>query len=465
MSAGRENWFVSRARARGRLNLPASSESSIDDAQTEIVERIESEHRALADECAKAAHRDAARFTSIADQLDGPAELTVEVEQTMAQIEEHLAQDQSLAGLHRQALECTRDLRALMDRHGVDREARYPGSYPLHFGLVALVGTVELLANTIYFAPTSESGATGGFLQALVVTGCNLAIGLGTGYFGLRELVAGVGARRVLAGLGAAAATLAAVAFNVATAHFRDLATLAEVAPGTVLRETFHDPLGLSYNSLTLLALGILTFAFAVWKGYESDDPLAGYGPSHRRLIAARGAFCGGIEDLLGRMLGELEDLRRTCRSTVNRATGDIEELGELLASVRGHNGRYERGRADLESDRTTMLRDYRCTNVRVRTTPAPSYFGSYPDLPSLLDDSILPDLAARLARAREGFEALRVERDRIERQSTMRVAFVRARFAAHMREQVFGNGDLAHVTNFSNSGSLALLASPGGAS
>jgi len=458
-------WIVSRARAQGRLNLPASSESLLDEVQTTLVGRFESEHRALADECAEVIRLNAVRFTSVADQLGGPAELTVLVEKSMAQVEEHLAQDHSLGALHRRALERLRDLRALMDLHSVDREAHYPHSYPLHFGLVAIIGTVELFANTIYFAPGNERGVTGGFLQALVVTVCTLAIGLGTGYFGLRGLVAGAGVRRTLAGLGTAAAAFAAVVFNVVTAHYRDLAALAEVAPGTVLHATLHDPLGLSYSSLTLVALGILTFAFAVWKGYESDDPIAGYGPCHRHLIAAQGDLRGEMEDLLGRMLGELEKLQGTCDSTVEDAAIDIQELAKLLASIRGDYERYQRGRADLESDCTTMLRTYRCTNERVRSTRAPRYFDSYPDMPPLLDDVTLRDLAARLVWAREEFEALKVERDRIERQSTMRVAFVRARFAAHVREKLFENGELAHVANFSGSESLALLASPGGAS
>jgi len=449
--------LLRHARAQGRINLPKTDESSPNEEEAAVAARAHVGHSALADECSAAVRREAAQFASVRDRLARPAELRARVEQAMARVEAYVAQDQSVRALHREVLERQRDLDALLDRYRIDREARYPHSHLRHFGVVASVGAAELLPNSVFFAAGSEHGLAGGSVAALVVTVCNMALGIAIGYFAVRALVVSAGLQRALVGIGGLGATLAAVEFNFVTAHYRDLAAIGDTVPGAAVRAAVHDPFGLSYASLALFVLGLLTFGFAVWEGYRSDDPIPAYGACHRRLVAARDSFRAALDDLLGRMLGELEELRVDCASAVDHSSDGVEELGKVLVRVRGHYAGYDRGRADLETGYMMELRAYRVANRRVRSTRPPRYFDSFEPLPVLLDVAILRELLDEYLVAKHQHEALKGERDQIENESPGRVAFVKMRFAAHVREQVL-DGSVPLVTNFSEAVDLALL-------
>jgi hypothetical protein len=155
------------------------------------------------------------------------------------------------------------------------------------------------------------------------------------------------------------------------------------------------------FYSYVLCALGLLWASFAVWKGYNFDDPYPRYGAHSRRLEAARDDY--SYEHSL--LFDDLEDIKEETIEALDSGIRAIPLFPQKAAQVRAQRdayvkqfGAYENA---VESAANQLLARYRDTNRSYRNTPAPSYFDSLWRLPSrfLVDANVLAAMAEPVTR------------------------------------------------------------------
>jgi len=259
-------------------------------------------------------------------------------------------------------------------------------------------------------------------------------------------------ALRVLAIMATVAYVVTTVLFNLAIAHYRDLAGVSANAASTAVAAAVHHPFALSTMSIGLFILGIVVSAIATLHGYTLDDPCPGFGDVVRARRGAAAAFKGANEDLRTRGLAPVEAVPVVCKNVLRNAQESVQQLRDLAVQTQRRVERYETERAQHVHWCSVLLRRYRTENESVRTTKSPAYFAVYPDIPSELNDDVVADLNARLALARAAHDQLAAQAHTIGMQHHERVAEARRQLETFIGETVRradhgrGDGSEAHV-------------------
>lgn len=180
--------LVAHARADGRVNLPDSAAQEPNEVETAICREYERQHLELVEQTRNELRGLTAKFDELEDQLPSRQDLVACVAESVAGVEHDLASDHTVIPLRQEQQLRRRDLRAFVRERRLMREASYPTSRLLHFGIIALVVVVESVANAEFFASVSTLGLVGGFLQAVGVSLVNVVSGVLAGYFCLRGL-------------------------------------------------------------------------------------------------------------------------------------------------------------------------------------------------------------------------------------------------------------------------------------
>ncbi|MEP7027098.1 MAG: hypothetical protein ABI960_00755, partial [Candidatus Eisenbacteria bacterium] len=180
--------LVAHARADGRVNLPDSGAQEPNEVETAICREYERQHLALVEQTRNELRSLTATFEELEDQLPSRRDLVACVAESLAGVEHDLATDHAVVSLRQEQQLRRRDLRAFVRERRLAREASYPTSRLLHFGIIALVVVVESVANAEFFASVSTLGLVGGFLQAVGVSLVNVVSGVLAGYFCVRGL-------------------------------------------------------------------------------------------------------------------------------------------------------------------------------------------------------------------------------------------------------------------------------------
>jgi hypothetical protein len=183
--------------------------------------------------------------------------------------------------------------------------------------------------------------------------------------------------------------------------HFRDVpATVPETdvfpaAIASLIQEPWHVS---DEASIYLFGLGMLFGLVAFWKGCTFDDPYPGYGPMHRREVAAREAYSEVHAELFDE-LGEIKD----------RAVKELDDAIAKIPVFPQHAEKIRSQRAALiesfrayetaaEAAANQLLARYRTANRKARKTPPPAYFEETWKLPHRFIDSLqVKELIAEL--------------------------------------------------------------------
>jgi len=264
------------------------------------------------------------------------------------------------------------DLEHFKTENRLSRDAHYPSSPVLAFGILSILVLVEAGINGVLFADSSDQGLFGGWLEALVLSITNVGAAFLFGRMALPQMHR----RGLLIKAGAAilcmAGCAALIAINLAGAHYRDFKAeaasadpLVSAAPkhqtasalsgqkqapsGAPLRKAqkpaFADPLPPpqaqnaqmekakereaitkflaaplafdSFMSFFLFVIGLCGAAIAALDGYKLDDPFPGYGKRHRKFASARA--------------GSTEALRRILSQSNAIMTGSFQAIGRKI--------------------------------------------------------------------------------------------------------------------------------------
>jgi hypothetical protein len=247
------------------------------------------------------------------------------------------------------------DLERFKTENRITREAHYPSSPTLSFGVLFVLVLVEACINGVLFAESSDQGLLGGWLEAVVLSVTNVGAAFLIGRIVFPQMHRrGVFLPAFATGVSAVGVTLI-LGVNLFGAHYRDFkaetaalettvqapaapkpgttiltggakpiantiagqkakpSTLANATPlqaevGTKQKQTerqaivkaLERPFDLeSFTSFFLLVLGSCGAIIAAWDGYKFDDPFPGYGKRHRRYMESRARSAEALRRIL----------------------------------------------------------------------------------------------------------------------------------------------------------------------
>ena len=264
-------------------------------------------------------------------------------------------------------------LESFKAEHRLTRDAHYPSSPLLAFGILSMLVIMEAGINGVLFADSSDQGLFGGWLEALVLSITNVGAAFLFGRMVLPQLHrrgSGVKAGAFVLCLAGVSAILA---INLVGAHYRDFKSGAgpDPAPPIVLKHEASLTLGGakpgpaaatprkaakpapaesvapapapiaengrtkereavakllrspftfdSFMSFFLFVIGLCGACIAALDGYKLDDPFPGYGKRHRKYAAARLNGAGALQRILGQsnaiMTGNFQAINRKIES------------------------------------------------------------------------------------------------------------------------------------------------------
>jgi hypothetical protein len=244
-------------------------------------------------------------------------------------------------------------------------------------GVILFVLLADAIINGYFLSSRAELGLLGGILQAIIVAGANVLLGVFAGRLALPNIIHKSPSRRI-GGLIALSILLALIlGLNLSFAHYRDLFTLGVANPGQrALSEVVETPFMLhDIQSWWLGGIGLLFAFVSLIDGFKWDDPYPGYGEVAHRREARREEY----QDRKRVWLESLKERRERARAEVGEIRRDIDMMqGEILQASMGRRSftaAFLAHVAHLESAANQLINTYRDANRRVRKTRAPSYF------------------------------------------------------------------------------------------
>jgi hypothetical protein len=283
------------------------------------------------------------------------------------------------------------DLERFKSENRLFREAHYPASPMLGFGILLVLVLTEACINGVLFADSNDQGLFGGWLEAVVLSITNVGAAFLLGRLVLPQ-IHGRGLFLRAAAITATIAGFAALAvINLFGAHYRDfkaeMARLdldagtkttpkhetsivlagprpaiagspapkpgkpasAEPAPPQparaterpkereAIRKILAAPIDLqSFSSFFLLVIGLCGAVVAVCDGYKFDDCFPGYGKRHRRYAEARAKSAEALRRILNQsnaiMAGSFQAMSR-------KIENHAHEMATLLALHHAYAG------------------------------------------------------------------------------------------------------------------------------
>jgi hypothetical protein len=386
----RELKIEQRAALEGKQNRPETKDVILDETQQAITDRCQDGVGTIRQWAVR-------QYKAISDQLTH-ADLTPE---DLDLRELVTARDVELSKIEAEAKDELRRLRiterALLREqnlfqhlNNLSRSAYYPESRLFAISLLVTAVVLESILNAYLFAKANEFGLLGGWLQAFLVSATNVLAGVIFGLFVLRNLHHANVLRKAFAFIILPFGIAVLVIFNLCVAHYRDL---LEINPDTALIESLDrvraSPFALTtLEALILLLIGLCVCIFSSWEGYNGlDDHYPGYGKVARRHKEALNAYnvkCDFVrkhmtkiyDDYIKAMnqkVSKVEEKAKICMSLFTQANVVTEQLVHSIDQCVRLQGR--------------LLRLYRDTNRKVRTSPPPTYFDDFPEpVPTLVE-------------------------------------------------------------------------------
>ena len=389
--AKRELGVLDAARGDGRVNQPSQHDLQINEPQTRILHRVYAGicglNQWLADQLGAVVAR-ARRETP--EPLDTRA-AGIEMDARIASVL-HDRQGE-LVELRERELEAQRDLNYFRRRHDLNRTASYRESPWLFSAILVGMLVAESFLNAFLLRQIAEQGWVGGVVLAGMISLVNIFLGLVAGGVGWRLLGHRFWPQRLI-GLGAMlGAHAAALLWNLFVAHFREVAeaAVAASAAGQVdlgayainslahIRENGWFGLN-SLLSWALFALGVAVHLIVAKEAWDDmADRYWDYKPVDLAYRRARAAYEDAVADAKAHALEEaraiLDDVKQQ-NAQQAAATGDI---GAQVALADQRLSEVRDAETDWVRQGGMLLKSYRDENAKVRTDPAPGYFGVYP--------------------------------------------------------------------------------------
>jgi hypothetical protein len=270
-----------------------------------------------------------------------------------------------------------RKLRAFQERHGLEGPPRDPQNGLLVFGLILIVGLLEVLLNGYFFAEANALGYVGGVAIAAVIAVVNVSFS-----YALGGQVRFLNRANPLWKLWGLVCLLTFVAFaatlNLAVAHFRDaLEVMAwDAALVSSIDRLVAGPVDLrSFASWLVVGFGGLVSLVAYWKGMTRLDPMPGYNAIYADWEAAIDDYAeaygdaqDALEDAFVAAREKLEEAAQSQRQGLRAAIDAVQASGTLARSL-------DAFLETCDEAANRLIRLYRDANLRARSDDGPAYF------------------------------------------------------------------------------------------
>ena len=294
-------------------------------------------------------------------------------------------------------------LRWFQQKHGLHyRAASYPQSPLYHFAIVAALALVEWVSLAAFYAEGSDFGLVGGVLIAMTLSIVNISLAILSGCL-LRYVNHRSTRRKALALTGVAFLYACFLLVTLAAAHYRvatnDIAQAQSGVPaiGAALlpaqgpadldqwraarlawQRFAHNPVGFDdVFSWILVVLAVIFGVFASYKGYRMDDPYPGYGELDREVNARRTAYEAAKTDYCRRVDQVFDHILKEQAHLFSEVKSNIEYYQQLVSQSSDQRRTFMHDTAELQDACNILLKRYRQTNARARTSPAPFYFNN----------------------------------------------------------------------------------------
>lgn len=370
--------LAERAEENGRENRPPSNSSKPDSIEAEIIEAVQEEYSRAVDIYRQGLENYDRRIHGTAIETLG-VEIGGTAQDAVSEytIVSHQANDE--ISIDRRNLdEAEEEFEGFRKHHRLIRGSRAPDGHFIHIGAILLIILMDSIINGYFLSSRDEYGLLGGVLQAIIVAGANVALGMFAGRLAIPNIAHRSTTRRI-GGLVLLTILLALiVGLNLSFAHYRDVFTSGAPNPEQLaLTEVTTTPLVLhDVKSWWLAGIGILFACVSLIDGFKWDDPYPGYGEVARRRDLRREEY----HDRKHVWLGSLGQRREQARAEVGEIRHEIDLMqGEIMqASIgrRHFTAAFNAHVSHLETAGNQLVDAYRDANRRTRKTRPPSYFG-----------------------------------------------------------------------------------------
>jgi hypothetical protein len=400
--------------SRGAQGLPAASAAQLDGIEQQITQAIESEWTWNGNDLINNLRAYAQRLIefSVSTEL---ARLDLIAKNTLTRLRDaNNRAEAELGPMREHYIACRDELSDFRKRHRLRRTARHKSGRWTTLGLLAVLIGIESAFNGVFFAKGSDFGLLGGVVVAIAISFINVVIAFFLGLFPMRWINHRNLAVKLCGLILSIAGFAVLVGLHGFSAHYRDaMAAVGEdKAMATALQTLKATPYVLAdLNSYYLFGLGLLWAFFAVWKGYNFDDPYPRYGAGYRRAAYAREDY--SYEHSL--LFDDLEEIKEETISALDNGIRAIPLFPQKAGQVRAQRdaylkqfGAYENAAESAVNQLLARYRDANCAH-RSANSPPPAYFDKLWRLPSrfLADANVLAAMAEPVTRQLDAHAAI----------------------------------------------------------
>lgn len=273
-----------------------------------------------------------------------------------------------------------------------------------------LIVLAESIANGLILRTGSPFGLLGGIGLATIIAFINVAVGVFAGRIIFPWISHKNRFIQFLAGTASVAYVMAALGLNLMVAHYRSAMILDPLnAAQLAMKNIQNSPFKVvDIQSWMLFAMGVIFSIASAIDSWLMDDPYPGYGRVTREHQDAAELYTEQKSELLA----ELETIKDTAESTVDRCVRDIEirrgEYDSILTKGMALREAMAEHFVHLESAANTLLQAYRDENRKHRKVAPPPRFDERwshkaPDLEKqTIPERLQQQIDATLAKAME---------------------------------------------------------------
>ena len=249
---------------------------------------------------------------------------------------------------------------------------------------IGICAAVEIVLNASLLMEVNAFGLLGSVMQMSLISAVNvLFAGLAAGAL-LRQCHHVSLSRKGIAALCLAVVLAAVFLFNLAVGHFRDSMEAILQSPtadafalgGDALDRLWAGPFALgSFQTVLLVLLGVLCFAFSAWKWLQRDDSYPRYGRRNRELEEKKAAYRKAYESADEALRDTYERHRSTLEDMLHQLEIKQSKWQEVCGRGNALVADYPLYMGQYQNDLDTLLAAYRGANKNARSDPAPTHF------------------------------------------------------------------------------------------
>ena len=227
------------------------------------------------------------------------------------------------------------DLKLFKTANGLERSANYPsvGQYSIKATVLIVLFLIESLANASFLAISNVGGLVGAYSESIVISFLNIATACLLGLFISRHINNHLIFKRLTTFLAIFTCLIAAGFFNLAVAHYRDLASLGLFGDAGVLaiQRLLAEPFSLSdIQSWVLFLVGWLFWTISLIEAHTMDDTYPNYGKIDRSAKLARESFTDETIEIIEK----LTDLKTDSEAEIKQTRAQLSAVHNQQVSI-----------------------------------------------------------------------------------------------------------------------------------